>query len=135
MISFVKNLNKKMPRLLADGFGRELRLLKATSFLVGTIVACFVKFLRHAGHQRDRAVEQAIDFRQGNLTRIPDQTIAAFRALLAAHVSSAFEIEKNLFKKLFRNILGAGDFVCQQLSATKISAQPDQRLKGVLAFL
>jgi hypothetical protein len=107
---------------------------KAAGFLVRTIVARFVKFLRHAGHQRYRAVEQAIDFRQSNLTRISNQPIATLHSLLASHVPRVFEIEKNLLEKLFWNILPAGNVVRQQMPAAKFSAQSDERLERVFAF-
>ena len=51
---------------------------KAAAFLVRTVVARLVKFLRHAGHQSDRPVEQAMDLCQGDLARLLDQTVTAF---------------------------------------------------------
>ncbi len=56
-----------------EGFLADLKksLLQVTCFLVGAVVAFFVKFLRHARLKGNGSVKEAINIRQGNFFGLP----------------------------------------------------------------
>ena len=109
--------------------------LETAFFHVRTIVAFFVELLRHARQQCDRAIEQAINLREADLARVPHETISTLGSLLAAYVSSVFEIEEDQLKKFLRDMLRPSDFIGENKLAAKVLAQSNQRLQRVFALL
>ena len=118
-------------RLLADfkkgGF-------EVTELFVGAIVALLVKSLRHARLQGYGAVEEAINFRQRDLFRVPQQVVSTARALLALDVSAALEVKQDQLEEFLRDILRSRDLLRQQVSLFVFFSQANQRFQRVLAF-